>query len=88
MGDLDDIVAERADGGIELTQVKFTVDPDRYMLDWDWLLARKPKGSSLLRKWSSSIERARQSGPICCALLRPNRRPDDARSGSLRDGRV
>jgi hypothetical protein len=36
-GYLDDVVALRADGKFEYTQVKFTVDPDRYPLSWDWL---------------------------------------------------
>jgi hypothetical protein len=47
---LDDIVAARPDGSFEFTQVKFTVDPTEYSLDWDWLLAKRPKGTSLLAK--------------------------------------
>jgi hypothetical protein len=39
-GYLDDVVALRADGKYEYTQVKFTVDPERYALSWDWLLVR------------------------------------------------
>lgn len=48
---VDDVVACRADGRFELTQVKFAVDPDNptTALDWEWLLAKKPKGKSLLQ---------------------------------------
>ena len=48
VGYLDDVVAERSDGTIELIQVKFTVDPERYFLDWDWLLTKAPKGTVLV----------------------------------------
>lgn len=50
---LDDIVAQRRDGTLILLQVKFTVntqDP-KNALTWDWMLARKPRGKSLLQKW-------------------------------------
>lgn len=82
-GYLDDIVAERADGGIELIQVKFTVDPERYALDWDWLLERTPRGLSLLQKWSTSLVKAGEAGPIHSARLRTNRRPDGAVAAAL-----
>ncbi|MCJ7600482.1 MAG: NACHT domain-containing protein [Desulfobulbaceae bacterium] len=54
---LDDIVALRSDDLYVLLQVKFTVNPDdsRYRLSWDWLLKHKPKGLSLLQKWSNSL---------------------------------
>jgi hypothetical protein len=32
---LDDVVAARKDGSYEFVQVKFTVNSDRYELDWD-----------------------------------------------------
>ena len=37
---LDDVVAARKDGSYEFVQVKFTVDSNRYELDWDWLSPR------------------------------------------------
>ena len=49
VGYLDDIVATRADGSLELVQVKFTVDPNKYPLSWDWLMEAKPRGTSLCR---------------------------------------
>lgn len=49
---LDDVIAKRCDGTFELTQVKFTVDADRYSLEWDWLLDKSDGGTSLLGKWS------------------------------------
>jgi hypothetical protein len=54
---LDDVVALRSDDLYVLLQVKFTVDPDdtRYRLSWDWLLTHKPRGLSLLQKWSDSL---------------------------------
>ena len=55
---LDDIVAKsRVDGKLVLLQVKFTVDPydENNLITWDWLLSRKPKGKSLLQKWSKAF---------------------------------
>ena len=40
VGYLDDVVAARGDGSYEVIQVKFTLDPDRHFLDWDWLLEK------------------------------------------------
>ena len=54
---LDDVVAARKDGSFEFVQVKFTVDSDRYELDWDWLLAKTSKGTSMLEKWAKSLAR-------------------------------
>ena len=50
---LDDVVAQRRDGLLVLLQVKFTVDAQHAgnALTWDWLLACKPRGRSLLQKW-------------------------------------
>ena len=73
---LDDVVALRADGKFEYTQVKFTVDPDRYPLSWDWLLERKEYGTSRLKKWAESIFNLGESGGLGRAELRTNRTPD------------
>jgi hypothetical protein len=72
---LDDVVALRRDGRTEYYQVKFTVDAEVYEFDWEWLLAKKPKGTSLLAKWCSGYLRARSHGPIHRAEVRTNRRP-------------
>jgi hypothetical protein len=77
VGYLDDVVAARTDGAFELIQVKFTVDRDRYFLDWDWLLEKRPNGTSLLEKWSSSLNKATSLGKLYSARLRTNRRPDE-----------
>jgi hypothetical protein len=82
---LDDVVAARRDGLFEYTQVKFTVDPDVYPLDWDWLLAKEGKGSSLLQKWCLSLLHL---GNIHSAQLKTNRRPVEAFARVLRNGRV
>ena len=76
VGYLDDVVAARTDGRFEYIQVKFTSDPDAYMLGWDWLLERKPRGTSRLKKWSSSLLKIAALGPVYIAQLRTNRRPD------------
>lgn len=72
---LDDVVALRRDGSVELIQVKFTVDGGRFPLDWEWLLAKKRRGTSLLAKWSSAFARAEALGPVHSASLRTNRVP-------------
>jgi len=70
---LDDVVAARKDGSYEFVQVKFTVDPGRYELDWDWLLAKTGKGTSMLEKWAKSLSRVAAMGPIHSAGLKTNR---------------
>ena len=76
---IDDIVALRSDGQFDLTQVKFTGDPasEENRLDLDWLLKRKPKGTSLLKKWSARTLQHLGNGTLGAACLKTNRRPDD-----------
>jgi len=85
---LDDVVAMRQDGGVDYVQVKFTVDADQYPLDWDWLLASKTRGTSMLAKWSGALRRARTHGPIASAQLRTNRRPSPDFAACLEGGFV
>ena len=88
MGYLDDIVAALSDGTFDLTQVKFTADANAYFLNWDWLLAKRPRGTSLLRKWSSSVN-GFSLGRINVACLKTNRVPDAGFAATLKaDGRV
>ena len=88
VGYLDDVVAARGDGSYEVIQVKFTVDPDKYSLDWDWLLEKKPNGTSRLFKWAESLNRVAGLGEIHSARLRTNRQPDAEFQKSLIGGRV
>ena len=81
---LDDVVAARKDGSFELVQVKFTVDSERYELDWPWLLGKTERGTSLLAKWTKSLVRVEALGPIYSAVLRTNRRPSKAFAECLR----
>lgn len=87
---LDDIVAQRPDGLLELVQVKFTVDPNVPVnaLSWSWLLQRKgTKGKSLLEKWSEAAFRVGvdQLGQVG---LITNRRPDMEFASALLDAKV
>ena len=86
---LDDIVAQRSDGLLELLQVKFTVDPfeSANALSWTWLLQRKGRGKSLLEKWA---EAAFAVGPekLGKVALVTNRRPDAAFASQLHDGKI
>jgi hypothetical protein len=88
VGKLDDVVAARQDNTFELLQVKFTPDPGKYLLDWDWLLHRKSKGTSLLQKWSDALAKVKSFGPVHSAKLRTNRRPDLEFEASLKGGFV
>lgn len=75
---IDDVVACRKDGSIELTQVKFTPDPQdpNRSLNWEWLTQRKPSGTSLLQKWSKTVLRHRENCNLAQALLKTDRVPD------------
>ncbi len=85
---LDDVVAARRDGSFELLQVKFTADPTRYFLGWDWLLAKKDKGTSLLKKWSAALSTVKALGRVHSARLRTNRHPDPEFAGALKDALI
>ena len=88
VGKLDDVVAARRDGSFELLQVKFTADSDRYFLDWEWLLAKKNRGTSLLKKWALSLSTVKSLGRVHSAKLRTNRRPSDDLDKTLEGGFV
>lgn len=85
---LDDVVAARKDGSYEFVQVKFTVDSDRYELDWDWLLAKTKNGTSMLEKWAKSLVRVAAMGPIHRAGLKTNRIPSAEFATCLKGARV
>ncbi len=85
---LDDVVAARKDGSYEFVQVKFTVDSDRYELDWEWLLAKSKNGRSMLEKWAKSLARVAEKGPIHSAGLKTNRIPSKEFSKCLKGTRI
>mgnify|MGYP002525483506 CR=1 FL=1 len=75
---IDDVVACRADGLYELTQVKFAADPAAATsrLSWEWLLEHRPKGRSLLQKWAATTAEHRAAGTLARAVLKTDRAPD------------
>lgn len=82
---LDDIAIVRSDGLIDLQQIKYTPDPDKHLLSWDWMLEKSGKterSRSMLRKWFDAFK---QLDPerIGELSLRTNRRPDLAIEASL-----
>lgn len=85
---LDDVVAARTDGAFEFVQVKFTVDSEKYELDWPWLLAKAKTGTSMLDKWSKSLARVAAMGPIHSACLKTNRPPSAEFAKCLNGSRV
>lgn len=85
---LDDVVAERVDGSYEFVQVKFTVDSERYELEWPWLLEKSGKGTSMLAKWAASFARVAAMGRIHSACLKTNRPPSAAFRKGLVGSRV
>lgn len=85
---LDDIVAARKDGSFEFIQVKFTVDSNRYELDWDWLLSKATNGTSMLEKWAKSLARVTAMGSIHSAILKTNRAPSAEFAKYLKGSRV
>lgn len=75
---IDDVVACRKDGKIELTQVKFTPNPKnpKNSLSWTWLTKRKGRGSSLLQKWAKTVFVHQKNGRLARAALKTDRIPD------------
>lgn len=87
---IDDVVACRMDGQLELTQVKFTPDPqhpDR-TLSWEWLTQRKANGTSLLQKWAKTTLAHRGDGSLARAMLKTDRIPDPGFAQCLDGPRV
>lgn len=87
---LDDVICFTTSGEYELYQVKFTIDSDRddLRLDFEWLLKKKGKGTSLIEKWSTDIEKFGSSSKISIAKLITNRIPDQVLSDCLKDNKV
>lgn len=87
---LDDIVVERSDGLVDLQQVKFTPNPDKHMLSWEWMLEKSGKTArsrSMLRKWFDAFKKL-DPARIGELSLVTNRRPDAAIEACLDAGRI
>lgn len=87
---LDDIVVERADGLVDLQQVKFTPAPNSHPLCWDWMLEKTGKTArsrSMLRKWFDAFK-ALESTRIGVLSLMTNRRPDADIEACLECGKI
>ena len=87
---LDDVICFTSNGEYELYQVKFTIDSDRedLRLDFDWLLKKKPKGTSLIEKWTADLKKFGASNMISIAKLITNRKPDTVFSECLEGNRI
>ncbi len=87
---LDDVICVTSSGEYELYQIKFTIDSGRddLRLDFDWLLQKKPKGSSLIEKWSTDLKMYGDSHVISIAKLITNRKPDTVLSNCLDGNKI
>lgn len=87
---LDDIVAERADGLIDLEQVKYTPNPGAHALSWEWMLEKAgttARSRSMLRKWFDAFA-ALDPARVGVLSLRTNRRPDAEVEACLSGGGI
>ena len=82
---IEDVVACRPDGLYELTQVKFTADPESAAnhLSWHWLTKKAKSGRSLLQKWSETTLNHARNGTLAKAALKTDRVPDESFRASL-----
>ena len=87
---IEDIVACRSDGLYELTQVKFTPDPEiaANSLSWGWLTHKSQSGTSLLQKWADTTLYHVNNGSLFRAALRTDRIPDESFCACLNGHRV
>lgn len=87
---LDDLIAERPDGRMDLWQVKFTPSPAKHALDWKWLLEKKGKAGGTsrtnLRKWFDALD-AIEPAKVGDIRLLTNRVPDLAMEACLSGGK-
>lgn len=75
---LDDIVAVRGDAKQDYWQVKYTPNPEKNALSWDWLLyveGGTARARSNLRKWFDALKNIDEAS-LGTAQLVTNRRPD------------
>lgn len=86
---LDDILGERADGMTDYLQIKYTPNPDKYLLSWDWLLAIDggPRARCLLRKWFDALAQIEVTKRGRIALV-TNRIPDLVIESCLINGHI
>ena len=85
------MVACRPDGLYELTQVKFTADPNAPAnhLNWAWLTANSgTRKKSLLQKWAKTTLRHKAAGTLARAVLKTDRIPDAAFAKCLEGTKV
>ena len=77
---IEDVVACTPDGFYELTQVKFTADPDApaNSLSWAWLTANGVTRRSLLQKWAKTTLHHKSAGKLARSVLKTDRVPDAA----------
>ena len=88
---VEDVVVCTADGRYELTQVKFTADPDSpaNCLSWAWLTENGgARRKSLLQKWAKTALRHKATGALDRAVLKTNRVPDAAFDNCLKGTKV
>ena len=88
---IEDVVACRPDGLYDLTQVKFTADPERpaNYLSWKWLTdTNRGRRKSLLQKWAKTTLNHKHAGTLARAVLKTDRVPDDEFLKSLEGTRV
>lgn len=70
-------------------QVKFTVDGDKYSLDWNWLTETNKKTSrSLLQKWSETCLKLIKEGKLGEFILATNRIPDEEFQNSINENKI
>ena len=87
---IEDIVACRSDGLYELTQVKFTSDPEfaANSLSWGWLTHKSKSGMSLLQKWADTTLYHVNNSSLSRAALKTDRIPDESFCACLTGKRV
>ena len=87
---LDDIVAERSDGLVDLEQVKYTPNPAVHALSWEWMLEKSgktAKSRSMLRKWFDALA-VLDPARVGVISLKTNRRPDAEIEACLFGGKI
>ena len=88
---IEDVVACTPDGRYELTQVKFTANPDSpsNRLSWSWLTQNGGgRKKSLMQKWAETTLRHKVAGNLAQAALKTDRVPDAPFAKCLQDTKV
>ena len=86
---LDDVVCKiKNQDKYKLIQVKFSVDGETPLCNWNWLTNKKGNGNSLVQKWSKTTLELLSDNKLLEASLVTNKQPTDEIQQVLNNNKI